>query len=193
MKFDNAAFETNVAQTMSTLDKLKAALKFDGASKGIADIEQTAKRMDLSPAGAAVDALSARFVAMSTIAITALSNITSKVIDVGIQMGKSLSVDQISSGFSEYETNINSVQTILANTKAKGSTIDDVNEALDKLNKYSDQTIYNFSEMARNIGTFTAAGVGLDQSVNAIKGIANLAAISGSNSQLGHLGSSLFL
>ena len=97
MKFDNAAFETNVAQTMSTLDKLKAALKFDGASKGIADIEQTAKRMDLSPAGAAVDALSARFVAMSTIAITALSNITSKVIDVGIQMGKSLSVDQISS------------------------------------------------------------------------------------------------
>ena len=183
MKFDNAAFETNVAQTMSTLDKLKAALKFDGASKGIADIEQTAKRMDLSPAGAAVDALSARFVAMSTIAITALSNITSKVIDVGIQMGKSLSVDQISSGFSEYETNINSVQTILANTKAKGSTIDDVNEALDKLNKYSDQTIYNFSEMARNIGTFTAAGVGLDQSVNAIKGIANLAAISGSNSQ----------
>ena len=86
-------------------------------------------------------------------------------------------------GFAEYETQINSVQTILANTQSKGTKIDDVNKALDELNRYADQTIYNFSEMTRNIGTFTAAGVDLDTSVNAIKGIANLAAVSGSNSQ----------
>lgn len=183
MKFDNAAFETNVAQTMSTLDKLKAALKFDGGTKGIADVEQAAKRMDFSPAGAAVDALSARFVAMSTVAITALANVTNRVIDMGIQMGKSLSLDQVLSGFSEYETNMNSIQTILANTKSDGSTLDDVNKSLDELNQYADQTIYNFSEMTRNIGTFTAAGVDLETSTQSIKGIANLAAISGSNSQ----------
>ena len=50
-------------------------------------------------------------------------------------------------------------------------------------NYYADKTIYNFTEMTRNIGTFTAAGVKLDTSVNAIKGIANLAAASGSTSQ----------
>lgn len=86
-------------------------------------------------------------------------------------------------GFSEYETQMNSIQTIMANTANKGTTLDQVSDALDKLNKYSDDTIYNFSEMARNIKTFTAAGVDLDASTSAIKGIANLAAVSGSNSQ----------
>ena len=86
-------------------------------------------------------------------------------------------------GFSEYETQINSVQTILANTQSKGTTLDDVNAALDTLNAYADKTIYNFTEMTRNIGTFTAAGIDLDTSVTAIQGIANLAAVSGSTSQ----------
>jgi tape measure domain-containing protein len=64
----------------------------------------------------------------------------------------------------------------------KGSSLDDVNSALAELNDYSDKTIYNFAEMAKNVGTFTAAGVGLKESVTAIKGIANLAAGSGSTS-----------
>ena len=58
----------------------------------------------------------------------------------------------------------------LANTSSKGTTLDQVNNALDELNHYADMTIYNFTEMARNIGTFTAAGVDLDTSVAAIKG-----------------------
>src|SRR5690606_24831986 len=86
-------------------------------------------------------------------------------------------------GFSEYETNINSIQTILANTQAAAVTLDQVSAALEELNLYADLTIYNFAEMARNIGTFTAAGVALEPAVAAIKGIANLAALSGSNSQ----------
>ena len=81
------------------------------------------------------------------------------------------------------QTQINAVQTILANTSSKGTTLDQVNHALDELNHYADMTIYNFTEMTRNIGMFTAAGVDLDTSVAAIKGIANLAAVSGSNSQ----------
>lgn len=96
---------------------------------------------------------------------------------------KALSLDPIISGFQEYETQINAVQTILANTSSKGTTLDQVNAALDELNHYADLTIYNFTEMTRNIGTFTAAGVDLNTSVAAIKGIANLAAVSGSTSQ----------
>lgn len=94
-----------------------------------------------------------------------------------------LTLDPIKDGFAEYETQMNSVQTILANTSKEGTTVKDVNAALGELNTYADKTIYNFTEMTRNIGTFTAAGVKLDDSVNAIQGIANLAAVSGSNSQ----------
>lgn len=183
MKFDNSVFETNAAQSLTTLEKLRQALNFGGATKGMSDIQEASRRFDFNPVASAVEGVSAKFVALSTIAITALSNITSRVVDTGVQMAKSFSLDQVISGFQEYQTNINSIQTILANTKSKGATLDDVNKSLDELNHYADQTIYNFSEMTRSIGTFTAAGVDLDLSVQSIKGIANLAAISGSNSQ----------
>ncbi len=122
----------------------------------------------------------AGFLGMATIGVTALSNITNKAVDMGIKMVKSLAFDQINAGFKEYEMNINSIQTILANTGGK-STLGDVNKALDQLNTYADKTIYNFGQMTKNIGTFTAAGVDLKTSVASIKGIANLAAISGSS------------
>lgn len=116
-------------------------------------------------------------------AITALQNITNSALAAGKNLVSAFTIDPIKTGFEEYETQINAVQTILANTSSKGTTLDQVNNALDELNHYADMTIYNFTEMTRNIGTFTAAGVDLDTSVAAIKGIANLAAVSGSNSQ----------
>jgi len=183
MKFDNASFENNMKTTMSSLEKLKASLNFKGAAKSMSEVSEASGKFNLNPMGVAVEGISTKFLALSTVAVTALSNITNKAINAGTQLVKSLSVDQISSGFQEYETNMNSIQTVLANTKSKGSNLEDVNKALDQLNHYSDQTIYNFSEMAKNIGTFTAAGVDLDTSVSSIKGIANLAAISGSNSE----------
>ena len=183
IEFDNSSFERKVAGTMASLDKLKASLAFNDANKSFADLDSSVKKINFGSMASAVDGISTKFIALSTIAITALSNITNKAVDTGIRLAKSLSIDQVLSGFSEYETNMNSIQTILANTTSDGTNLKDVTAALDELNTYSDQTIYNFSEMARNIGTFTAAGVDLDTSTNAIKGIANLAAISGSNSQ----------
>lgn len=182
LKFDNSQFASKVTETQSMLERLKSKLNFSGSTQGLNELDQAAKNFSMAPMATSIEGINAKFAAMATIAITALSSIVTKAIDVGAQITKSLTIDPVTSGFSEYETNMNSIQTILANTKADGSTLDDVNSALDTLNQYSDQTIYNFSEMARNIGTFTAAGVNLDDSVNAIKGIANLAAISGSNS-----------
>ena len=127
--------------------------------------------------------LSQKFSAVEVIGVTALMRITNQAVDAGERLVKALSLDPIISGFQEYETQINAVQTILANTSSKGTTLDQVNAALDELNHYADLTIYNFTEMTRNIGTFTAAGVDLNTSVSAIKGIANLAAVSGSTSQ----------
>ena len=183
MRFDNAQFERNVKTTMSTLDKLKEKLKFSGASKGLDDIEKSAKQVDMSGLGRGVDTIKMKFSAMEVIAMTALSNITTTAMQVGKSIADALTIDPIKDGFTEYETQMNAVQTILANTQKEGTTVKDVNKALDELNTYADKTIYNFTEMTRNIGTFTAAGVKLDASVSAIKGIANLAAVSGSTSQ----------
>lgn len=183
MRFDNAQFERNVKTTMSTLDKLKEKLKFSGASKGLDNIEKSAKQVDMSGLGRGVDTIKMKFSAMEVIAMTALSNITTTAMQVGKSIADALTIDPIKDGFTEYETQMNAVQTILANTQKEGTTVKDVNKALDELNTYADKTIYNFTEMTRNIGTFTAAGVKLDASVSAIKGIANLAAVSGSTSQ----------
>ena len=180
MQFDNKNFESNVSQSMSTLEKLKSKLNFKGASKGLENISDAAKKVDVSGIGTAAEAVSVKFSSLQVIATTALANITNSAVNAGKNIVKALTIDPVMTGFQEYETQINAVQTILANTQSKGSTIDDVNKALDELNTYADQTIYNFTEMTKNIGTFTAAGVDLDKSVTSIKGIANLAAVSGS-------------
>lgn len=130
-----------------------------------------------------VESVTTRFSTLGIIGATALANITNRMVNLGTNMLKSLTIEPITTGFSEYETKMGSIQTILANTAHQGTTLEQVTGVLDELNKYSDDTIYNFAEMARNIGTFTAAGIDLDTSAASIKGIANLAALSGSTSQ----------
>lgn len=183
MQFDNKHFEENVRTTMSTLDKLKAKLNFTNVGKSLENINTSSAKCNLSPLSNAVDNVGLKFNAMYTIADQALRNITNSAMAAGKKIINALTIDPVKTGFQEYETQINATQTILSNTKSKGSDIEDVNRALEELNKYADKTIYNFTEMTRNIGTFTAAGIDLDTSVNAIQGIANLAAVSGSTSQ----------
>lgn len=183
MEFDNSKFESNVQTSLKTIDKLKRALKFDGATEGLEEVERASKNVSLSPLSSAVETVKNKFSALEIMGITALMNITNSAVNAGKRMISALTIDPVKTGFQEYETQINAVQTILANTSAKGTTLDQVNEALDELNKYADKTIYNFTEMTRNIGTFTAAGIGLETATNAIQGIANLAAVSGSTSQ----------
>lgn len=183
MQFDNRHFETNVQTSMSTLDKLKQSLRLENAAKGLENISSAAKKFDMSGMGNAVDNVKVKFSALEVMAVTTLANITNSAVNYGKRIASAFTIEPIRTGLSEYETQLNSVQTILANTEHKGNTLDDVNAALDELNTYADKTIYNFTEMTRNIGTFTAAGVDLDKSVTSIKGIANLAAISGSTSQ----------
>lgn len=183
MRFDNKDFEKNVQTTMSTLDKFKQKLNFNGASKGLENIEKSASKVNMSGLGSAVETVQAKFSKLEVMSVTALANITNSAVNTGKRIVDALTLEPVMSGFQEYETQINAVQTILANTSSKGSTLEDVNKALDELNHYADMTIYNFTEMTKNIGTFTAAGVDLDTSVSAIKGIANLAAVSGSTSQ----------
>ena len=183
MRFDNKQFETNVQTSISTLEKLKKSLNLSKASENLKGIDEAAKKVDMSGLSKSVDTVRARFSALQVIGTTALVNITNTAVNAGKRMLKALTIDPIKTGFQEYELKMNSIQTIMSNTANKGTTMKDVINVLDELNTYADKTIYNFAEMTRNIGTFTAAGVGLEDAASAIQGIANLAAASGSSSQ----------
>lgn len=183
MRFDNQHFEKNVKNSLNTIEKLKTGLNFNESAKSLNSLNKATKSFSMNGIASGVETVRAKFSALEVMGITALANITNSAVNAGKKIASALTIEPVTSGFQEYETQINAVQTILANTQSKGNTLEDVNKALDELNSYADKTIYNFTEMTRNIGTFTAAGVELDTSVQAIKGIANLAAVSGSTSQ----------
>lgn len=183
MRFDNDQFEKGVATSISTIDKLKAKLNFQDADKSLSSLSDFAKRVDMSTLANSVQKVSLQFSSLQVIAGTALANITNNAVNTGRKILSALTINPVKDGMSEYETQMNAVQTILANTQKEGTNVKIVNKYLDELNTYADKTIYNFTEMTRNIGTFTAAGVKLSTSVSSIKGIANLAAVSGSSAQ----------
>ena len=186
MQFDNQGFERGISTTMKSLGKLNESLKMKGTAEGLNGVNSGLKNLasiGLSGITSGVDTVTARFSALGVMGATALMNITNSAINAGKTLVRSLTVEPVTAGFSEYETKMNAIQTILTNTASKGTTMEDVTATLNELNKYADQTIYNFAEMTRNIGTFTAAGIDLETSATAIKGIANLAAGSGSNAQ----------
>ena len=183
MQFDNRQFEQGVQQSMSTLDRLKAALKFDKSADDAKKLGAAFDNQKFSGLQNGITQVQAKFSALDTIAFTVLQDMTRSAVNAGKNIVNALTIEPVRTGFQEYETQIGAIQTILSNTRSKGSTLEDVNNALDTLNTYADKTIYNFTEMTRNIGTFTAAGVGLEAATNSIQGIANLAAVSGSTSQ----------
>lgn len=178
MRFDNKQFESGVRTSMSTLDKLKRALKLDDAAKGLDNISKSAKNFDVSGMSNGLDSVTAKFSALDVIGVTALANITNSAINAGKNLIKALTIEPVTTGFNEYELKMNSIQTIMMST---GESVEVVNGYLNELNKYSDETIYSFQDMTSNIGKFTNAGVKLEDAVAAIKGVSNEAAVSGAN------------
>lgn len=182
MRMNAKGFTDGAESVGSALDKLKQKLSFKGADKGFEDVNAAAKNVDLSSVASGVENLNSKFSLFGVAAATVMAKVTDATVRAGHTIVNTLT-EGVRGGFQEYETQLDSVQTVLANTASKGTTLEQVNSALNTLNTYADKTIYNFTEMTRNIGTFTAAGVDLQTSVDAIQGIANLAAMSGSSSQ----------
>ena len=130
MRFDNKQFESATKESMSTLDKLKQKLQLKDAAKGLDNLEKAAKKVDLNPLGKSVDTVTAKFSAMQVAGATAIANLTNSAVNAGKNITKALTIEPVMTGFQEYETQINAIQTILANTESKGSTLQDVNRAL---------------------------------------------------------------
>ena len=188
MQFDNRHFEKNVSTTMSTLDKLKQKLNFSGTAKGLENVNAAAKNVNMSGLGSAVETVSAKFSAMQVVGVTALANITNSAINAGKRIVSALTIDPVKTGLSEYETKINAIQVIKANTRAiyegdEARQMQDIEDALADLNTYADRTIYNFAQMTDNVGKFVAQGLGVKEAAKAVQGMANLAGASGASAQ----------
>lgn len=180
MQFNNAQFEKNISTSLSSIEKLKQGLKFEGVKDSVSKINNSVKGVTLSGLTNAAEQVKLKFSAMEVAAVTALSNIANSAVNAGKQMIESLTIEPISQGFEEYEMTMDAVQTIM---NGSGRSLEEVNEVLDDLNTYADRTIYSFSDMKSSIGKFVNAGVDLYDAADAIKGISNEAALAGASTQ----------
>ena len=176
MQFDNAQFERNASQSMSTLDKLKKALKFEKTAESLDTLSEATKRLDFSPMVDGLETVEEKFSAMEVIAVTTLVNITNSVVNTGKQLAKSLSVDQIASGWDKYNQKIQSVQTIINST---GMSLEEVNDVLSQLMWFSDETSFSFTDMTQALAQMTSSGGKVEKLIPLITGIANATAFAG--------------
>jgi tape measure domain-containing protein len=171
MKFDNAEFKKNAADTKQVLSDVDRAVTSAGKGKGLMDL------------GSQMEGVSKKAGAMQVATVTAIATIVNKAVNAGLQLAKSFTLDPIKQGFQEYELKLGSIQTILANTARYGTKLPEVTRNLNELNKYADKTIYNFGEMTKNIGLFTNSGMRVGDATSIIKGFSNAAAASGTSAQ----------
>lgn len=230
MQFNNAEFERDVKESMSTLEKLKQSL-------------------DMSVVGQSIDKIQVKFSALDAFVKRTVEDLADSVYYSSKKMIKSLTVDNIGAGWSKFADKTAAVQTIMsataqtwensANQMARanklmeegldeqlakgiaqkynqiadgtlsisaaakelgmssedfekasksmedvvyaGSQMEYVDEQLQKLNWFTDETSYKFLDMVNNIGKFTANNIPLEDAVNAMQGIATWAGISGAN------------
>jgi len=180
--FEAKEFRKGIQESLEDLQDFKKGFEFNAANQGLAELQRSSN-VDFSTMAEGIASINAKMSVMGVVAAQVISGIVTSIYDMGRSLVDTLVITPLTDGLAEYETQLNAVQTILANTAKAGTTLDDVTGALDELNSYADLTIYNFTQMVDSIGKFTTAGVDLETSVDAIKGIANVAALSGSNSQ----------
>lgn len=180
MRMDNKQLQSGAQQTMSILDRLKSALNFNGAGKGITDVQNKMNGFSASGMTNAAGQVSARFSAMSVAAIAAIANVVTRAITAGAQIVKSLAIDPVKLGLSEYEATLDATQTIMSGT---GESVGQVTKTLAELNRYSDKTIYSFADMTSNMKHFTNAGLSSKAAANVMIGVSNAAASAGVNAE----------
>ena len=177
MKFDNKQFESGVSQSEKTLERFKKSLDFKGVEDSIKNLENAVNGIDLSGLSNAVESIANKFSPLGILGVTAMQKIADAALDAGKKVADAFfGFSDMSAGQGKYETQTKAVQTI---TNATGKSVDDVEKVLAKLQKYTDETSYDFAEMVNSIGKFTSVGVELERAERAMEGIASEAAKSG--------------
>lgn len=181
MKFDNKDFEKNVKVSLQSLEDLKKGLDLDKSAKSLSALEQAVSGLDFSKLDSYLDAVMSKFSLFGRIGSEAFDRVASAVVNAGQAMAQELAIAPVSEGFGKYQTQIQSLQTILYST---GKPIEEVKKVLGELQDYSDETSYSLTDMTSSLAQMmnTLGPERLDDAVVAIKGIDNLAAAAGKTS-----------
>nr|DAP67327.1 MAG TPA: tail tape measure [Caudoviricetes sp.] len=173
---NNKSLEKNSKQSIKTLEKLDKALEFKNGKRSFEDVEKAAEKCNFEPLLKAADTVSSRFSTMGIIGVRALERITDKALDAGAALVKSLTIDQITAGYSKYEQKTSSVQTLVNST---GLSVKEINRYLDQLMWFSDETSYSFTEMVNALATMSSSGGDISTLIPMIQGVANATAFAG--------------
>ena len=179
MQFDNRDFEKNIAVSQESLEKFKDELDFDEQEDNLRSFGDAVKNFSFDSMADNLQKLTDKFTGLGTVSELILSQIRRGIETAAAKMSSfidSMTVQQASEGKNKFDMLNKSVQTIKA---ATGRSESEVYSVMERLNKYTDQTSYNFADMAQNIGKFTSVGIPLEQAERQMEGIANWAARSG--------------
>ncbi len=169
MSFEGGDFERKISKSLSALQKLKEHLSFKKVS------EETGDQM--SAMAKALDTMAHK---AESVWDRVTSDIRDKIKDriLGVlHEVQDMTVNQLAKGWDKYAEKTSAVATLIG----QGYNMEEVNEQMKLLNRYTDETSYQFNEMVNSIGKFTASGQSLEDANIAMQGIANWAALSGAN------------
>lgn len=189
MKLDNDQFEKGVKSTIQSLEELEEKLELKDAADGFDKVSKAANTMQFSSMERSLDAITDKFSLLGNVGLQALERISNKIVDIGENIIKGITIDPVMDGWREFEMKTNSIQTIFGGIRnqyansplGRSKAFSDIGRELDELNQYADQTIYSFAQMTENVGKFTNQSIGLETATDAIKGVGNWAAMVGAD------------
>lgn len=183
MRFDNQQFEKGAKESIGTIDKLNKSLDFKEAGDSLKKLSQAGSNFNLKGVEVALSSITEKFSALEIAGITAIQNLTTRGMNMAENFIKSISIDQVTSGWDKYAQKTSAVQTIMSATAKDwndtGKQMEFVNEQIEKLNWFTDETSYSLLDMTSNIGKFTSNGIKLEDATKQMEGISVWASLSG--------------
>lgn len=177
MRFDNAQFEENVSTSMSTLEKLKQSLNFDGAAKSFENIEQAANNVSFDKIASGVEALENRFSTMGIVGMRVIGNMTDAMIGFA-KKGINFVTESIVQGGKKRAMNLENahfqLQGLLKDEAAVQAIMKNVNDSVDG-------TAYSLDAAAKVASQYAATGMRAgDKMFSALRAVAGVAAMTNS-------------
>lgn len=176
LTLENKQFEAAAAQSLKTVNKLDDAFKMADGVKGMKDLGDAAKSVNVEGLLNSANKVRVQFVAMEEAARQLIRSVTNDIYQQGKALVKGLTIDPIQAGWTKYSEKLSSVQTLM---NATGKDIDTINTYLDRLMWFSDETSYGFTDMTSALAQMTASGGDVEKLIPMIQGIANATAFAG--------------
>lgn len=197
MTFDNKDFEKNISTSTKSVEKFNDSLDFKDAKKGFDDLEKYANSVNFDGLNKAIGNINSVF--------TVTGNMTKKIIDDIAGYFESKIVGTVSKvrntisyiadtnlGVSKYEDYLNAIKTLRYNLSDKDlkaisdsgmSDLDYIADQFGTIMDFTDETSFNMLDLVNAASKYVSANISLEDSSEALMGVALAAAAAGKNSQ----------